>query len=90
MAERHPNIYFSTLSDQIRAALVWTDDDGDTHGSLDLSEYSDIVFHDPQQARAAMGALADLAEAMDAEIARFAAEGKEAPRIAGTGGPRDD
>jgi uncharacterized protein (DUF885 family) len=54
---------------QIDARHVWTDDLGVTHGSLDFGD-SWIVFHDPAQVREVAAKLSQMADAMDAEIAR--------------------
>lgn len=76
--ERPPSIHFGAEATGIKAGHVWTDEWGDTHGTLKLSGYSDIVFHDPAQPRHVAALLGELAAAMEAEAARAAAE-KEDP-----------
>ena len=72
--ERPPNIHFGAEADGIKGGLVWTDDEGETHGALEFDGYCDIVFHDPEQPREVAAVLLSLANAMDAEAARAAAE----------------
>jgi hypothetical protein len=76
--ERPPNIHCGAEATGIKVSFVWTDAAGVTHGSLDFSGHSDIVFHAPGQPRQMAALLGELAAAMDAEAARAAAE-KEQP-----------
>ena len=69
-----PNIHFSTEASVVKVGPVWTDPKGVTHGELDFTPLSDIVFHSPQSVRDMMAVLSDLAAAMEAEAARAAAE----------------
>jgi hypothetical protein len=71
---RSPNLHFGAKADGIKTGPVWTDEDGETHGALKFDVYCDIVFHDPEQPREAAAVLLTLANAMEAEAARAAAE----------------
>jgi hypothetical protein len=75
---RTPNLHFGAKADGIKTGSVWTDEEGETHGALKFDVCCDIVFHDPEQPREAAAELLSLANAMEAEAARAAAEMEQA------------
>lgn len=68
---RPATVHITSYATTCRADHVWTDDHGVTHGSLNLGA-SWIGFHDPAQAREVAALLCQMAEAMEAQIARAA------------------
>jgi len=77
-------IHVTAHADQIDTHHVWTDENGVTHGSLNLGLPS-VVFHDPAQARQVAVALTDMADRMDKRIAEAAAQ--DAPECPACGSP---
>lgn len=79
--DRSPTIHIRADATDVRTGHVWTDGGGETHGQLRFGAHSDIVFHDPQQARDMAAGLGKLADAMEAESARAAAERDDSGRV---------
>lgn len=62
------SIHITSKATEVTAGHVWTDNDGITHGALDLGD-TWIAFDDPAQAHEFATKAAELAEAIERQAA---------------------